>query len=189
MIPIRDDQPSFTKPFVNYFIIGLNLLRIRRGHHAHSSQPRINSADGGGKRRDLGGDGSVLAAVSTGQGADLGLLYFFLVVAGVAVFGLLVRAATSERSANHWSNWPGRRSCGVGACGWVFGGTDSGENLSAAIAGAEVCQLVRKQLLVIRREQAFTECDADLSPIDAIGLGQGTDKNLSDSRQNPFRVN
>lgn len=26
MIPIRDDQPSFTKPFVNYFIIGLNVL-------------------------------------------------------------------------------------------------------------------------------------------------------------------
>ncbi len=26
MIPIRDDQPSFSKPFVTYFLIGLNLL-------------------------------------------------------------------------------------------------------------------------------------------------------------------
>jgi membrane associated rhomboid family serine protease len=26
MFPIRDDQPSFSKPFVNYFIIGLNVL-------------------------------------------------------------------------------------------------------------------------------------------------------------------
>src|SRR5438552_10886236 len=26
MFPIRDDQPSFTTPFVNYFIIGLNML-------------------------------------------------------------------------------------------------------------------------------------------------------------------
>src|SRR6266542_6752021 len=26
MFPIRDDQPSFTKPFVNYLIIGLNVL-------------------------------------------------------------------------------------------------------------------------------------------------------------------
>src|SRR6266568_2873940 len=26
MFPIRDDQPTFTKPFVNYFIIGLNVV-------------------------------------------------------------------------------------------------------------------------------------------------------------------
>jgi membrane associated rhomboid family serine protease len=26
MIPLRDDQPSFSTPFVNYFLIGLNLL-------------------------------------------------------------------------------------------------------------------------------------------------------------------
>jgi len=26
MIPIRDDQPSFSTPFVNYFLIGLNIL-------------------------------------------------------------------------------------------------------------------------------------------------------------------
>ncbi len=26
MIPLRDDQPSFSTPFINYFLIGLNLL-------------------------------------------------------------------------------------------------------------------------------------------------------------------
>src|SRR5580658_7476439 len=26
MIPIRDDQPTFSTPFLNYFLIGLNLL-------------------------------------------------------------------------------------------------------------------------------------------------------------------
>jgi len=42
MFPIRDDQPSFSKPFVNYFIIGLNVfvyvffelpVQMQGGHH------------------------------------------------------------------------------------------------------------------------------------------------------------
>ena len=26
MLPIRDDQPRYSTPFVNYFLIGLNLV-------------------------------------------------------------------------------------------------------------------------------------------------------------------
>src|ERR1017187_1767757 len=33
------------------------------------------------------------------------------------------------------------------------------------------------------------ECNRDLSPIETIGLREGTDENLSESRQNPLRFN
>ncbi len=91
-----------------------------------------NSADGRGERGDLGSDGRVFAALSAGQGADAGgadRLHFFLVAAGVVVSWLLVRAATSERSANCGSDRPGnRRRRGVGARGRICRGTNSGQS-------------------------------------------------------------
>lgn len=40
MIPIRDDQPSFTKPFVNYFIIGLNVVVFLFEQSIQAQDPR-----------------------------------------------------------------------------------------------------------------------------------------------------
>ena len=41
MIPLRDDQPTFSTPFVNYFLIALNVLvflwELSVGHRALNS--------------------------------------------------------------------------------------------------------------------------------------------------------
>ena len=40
MFPIRDDQPSFSTPFVNYFIIGLNVMVFLFEETIRSQDPR-----------------------------------------------------------------------------------------------------------------------------------------------------
>ena len=45
MFPIRDDQPSFSKPFVNYFIIALNVLVYVLLSHPLTEGQRQHLAD------------------------------------------------------------------------------------------------------------------------------------------------
>src|SRR5437773_192021 len=101
MFPIRDDQPRFSTPYVNYFIIALNVLvylffdRVRNsgGINVRGNQPRGHSSYNWRERRNRWSYGGICVAIPESPRADAGradCVYHLLVDTGLGVSGILV---------------------------------------------------------------------------------------------------